>query len=150
MTLNGWHDIADMKGQHAETWTFLIVISIAILFLLWGVLRIIYDAADEYRRPWILADGVIVDRAWQGNTQSTNVGMAVGQNGAMPMVTTSGSPEQFVLFVREAKMSLPDRIFELTVGMNAYFSPANATGSRIKFQYKTGRYTRQIFEKELI
>lgn len=108
-------------GGPFESDTETLVVGYFILFcglLILGVIIAgIYQIIDSQTGHWQEGHGKIIHHTYVGATSSTGFGVAMGSNGASPVMTSSSSPEEFIVFVQS-----DSGIVKINVSMAAYFS----------------------------
>lgn len=144
---NGWYAFGPGLGGHIFFIVNILVSVATIMLILALTYDAIYGALDKRGQPWLDSCGTVVQHGYQAQQTSSGVGMAMGSNGPMSMVSSSTTPEQFILFVRAEGNGT---MLEFHVTMDCYFDPAYAAGKKVKFQWKQGKWSGALRDKQLL
>lgn len=121
------------------------LLAFAILLLLVIIAAGVYNLLDWWGSVWVDSSGTIEQHQYQAATTSTGIGVAAGQNGASPIVTSSSTEEEYILFVREKETGA---IFKFETDMQSYFDFHD--GRKVNFSKRIGRISKTVIDQKFI
>jgi hypothetical protein len=131
---------------------FFIFTIICFIVLIVGIIAlIIYIIKDTFNHIGVkpkIEKLIIIDKFHQGNTISTNVGMGVAVGGGvMPIVTSSGSGEEFELITKYNDNNKSDKIIRISISIEEFYK--YNIGDIIEVDNYYERYTKELYKTEL-
>lgn len=121
----GWFksEYPSLDFEQSSYWLFMILFIIAVflvLLLLWISYRGIYDFIDKKKSTTEQLSGILIDKKYIGERNSSGIGSAILPNSSgsvsVGMVSTnSSSPEEFLFFVKS------DKIYKVNTNMQTFY-----------------------------
>lgn len=102
---------------------------------------------DKKGSKWYICTGVVISHSYQAATTSIGVGYAGSANGGGPIVTSSSTPEEYILFVREMVNEKEAGIFKFDLSMESYFN--HRDGMKVEFWKRIGRISNSVIDWRL-
>lgn len=137
-----WAGIGENRAWTGNDYFGAILVTVFALFIVGLIVWGVYSMLDSMGAYWHEFSGKLEAKQYEPSTQSTSVGfVANGSGGVSPMVSTSGHPENFDIFVR-----LPDNsIQKLYIDQQRYFDLK--PGDKVIFWKKKGRISKDWIDE---
>lgn len=136
------------SSEHAIFWVLAFLAVIVFVLVVGFIVYVIYSILDWWGSEWQQASGVVIQHQYQAATSSTGFGVGVGSNGTMPIVTSSSSSEEYILFVREIIGSKEGEVYKFEMEMNDYFN--HKDGVKVSFMKRIGRISHTPISQKLL
>lgn len=122
-----------------------LILLILVIFALGMLIIYIYvrDYVDQHNVEGTPDSFTCIDKLYTGSQTSSGVGIGVGVNGAMPMVTSSTSGEKFQLVLKDGE----GKIHSIKCSMQEFYT--FRVNDVVKVLVYVGKKTNEIFKIKL-
>jgi len=136
--------------RESDYWVMMLLAFLAlciVALIVFAIYCLIYGYIDKKRAVTLYNTGVLIDKKYVGEYDSTSTGTVIMPNsnggvGVGMTSSTSHSPERFLFFVKQ------EGVHKIEVDMDNYY--AYKTGDKVKFEMLVGGLSNEVLEINLV